>query len=232
MRSLCTYDWCPVSKMIGSFGESNTLCIASVSSTTPRFGPRCPPVRETFSIRNARISAASCSSCSRLRASRSRGPEMDGRSDIRLPLRSSKPCAGRPSGCSETVPKSIAALVQRSSVLADYRADVVAAFSQTVTSPQWRAAAEAWISRRLAERGMAIVGPIRPAARAAVVDTADGSHRRRRRCGSRRTARRWPSRARLQRAIHGLAPEAVQEPIAVAPEYGWMLTARPRAVAG
>jgi hypothetical protein len=29
----------------------------------------------------------------------------------------------------------------------------------------------------------------------------------------------------LQRAIHGLAPETVQEPIAVAPERGWMSTA-------
>ena len=59
VSSLCTYDWWPVSKMIGSFGESKTRCSAIVSSTTPRFGPRCPPVRETFSTRNARISAAS-----------------------------------------------------------------------------------------------------------------------------------------------------------------------------
>ncbi len=28
--------------MIGSCGESNTRCSAKVSSTTPRFGPRCP----------------------------------------------------------------------------------------------------------------------------------------------------------------------------------------------
>src|SRR6478752_1345127 len=34
-----------------------------VSSTTPRFGPRWPPVWETLPIRNSLTSAASCSSC-------------------------------------------------------------------------------------------------------------------------------------------------------------------------
>src|SRR5512144_684736 len=31
-----------------------------VSSTAPRFGPRCPPVRETAATRKSRISAANC----------------------------------------------------------------------------------------------------------------------------------------------------------------------------
>ena len=52
MSILCTYAWWPVSKMIGSCGESNTRCNASVSSTTPRLGPRCPPVAATLWIRN------------------------------------------------------------------------------------------------------------------------------------------------------------------------------------
>ncbi|CPU66084.1 Uncharacterised protein [Mycobacteroides abscessus] len=46
-----------------SVGDENTRCIAMVSSTTPRFGPRWPPVRETESTRNARISAASSRAC-------------------------------------------------------------------------------------------------------------------------------------------------------------------------
>jgi len=37
---------------MGSFGESKTRWIAIVSSTTPRFGPRWPPVRATFVTRN------------------------------------------------------------------------------------------------------------------------------------------------------------------------------------
>ena len=45
--------------MIASCGESNTRCSAMVSSTTPRFGPRWPPVRLTLVIRKARISSAS-----------------------------------------------------------------------------------------------------------------------------------------------------------------------------
>ena len=109
-------------------------------------------------------------------------------------------------------------------MLADYRADVVAAFSQTVTSPQWRAAAEAWISRRLAARGVSVVGPIeqprvRPWSTQLTVPTDAGEVWFKANCPP------MAFEGALQRAIHGLAPEAVQEPIAVAPEYGWMLTA-------
>src|SRR5262245_8165408 len=62
--------------MIGSCGESNTRCSARVSSTTPRFGPRCPPVAATLWIRNSRISCASSLSCAWERCCRSAGPRI------------------------------------------------------------------------------------------------------------------------------------------------------------
>src|SRR6478672_6783055 len=49
-----------------SRGVSNTRCNAIVSSVTPRFGPRCPPVCERTLINSSRTSCASCGrSCSR-----------------------------------------------------------------------------------------------------------------------------------------------------------------------
>src|SRR4029450_1119354 len=49
-----------------SRGVSNTRCNAIVSSVTPRFGPRCPPVCERTLISSSRTSCASCGrSCSR-----------------------------------------------------------------------------------------------------------------------------------------------------------------------
>src|SRR5260370_19493879 len=49
-----------------SRGVSNTRCSAMVNSTTPRFGPRWPPVCESTLISSARTSCASCGkSCSR-----------------------------------------------------------------------------------------------------------------------------------------------------------------------
>ena len=48
-------------EITGSEGESKTRWMASVSSTTPRFGPRCPPVADTLATRNWRISSASWS---------------------------------------------------------------------------------------------------------------------------------------------------------------------------
>src|SRR5205823_12864738 len=48
-----------------SRGVSNTRCNAMVSSTTPRFGPRCPPVWERTFTSSSRTSCASCgNSCS------------------------------------------------------------------------------------------------------------------------------------------------------------------------
>src|SRR5437773_9849807 len=49
-----------------SRGVLKTRCSAMVNSTTPRFGPRCPPVCERTSISSSRTSCASCGrSCSR-----------------------------------------------------------------------------------------------------------------------------------------------------------------------
>src|SRR4030095_13294818 len=42
-----------------SRGVSNTRCRAMVNSTTPRFGPRCPPVCERTLISSSRTSCAS-----------------------------------------------------------------------------------------------------------------------------------------------------------------------------
>src|SRR5215475_10222826 len=46
-----------------SRGESNTRCSATVSSTTPRFGPKWPPTLATAETRKARICSASAGSC-------------------------------------------------------------------------------------------------------------------------------------------------------------------------
>src|SRR6185295_9712311 len=49
-----------------SRGVSKTRCRAMVNSTTPRFGPRCPPVCDRTLISSSRTSCASCGrSCSR-----------------------------------------------------------------------------------------------------------------------------------------------------------------------
>src|SRR6516165_572294 len=49
-----------------SRGVLNTRCKARVNSTTPRGGPRCPPVCERTLISSSRTSCASCGrSCSR-----------------------------------------------------------------------------------------------------------------------------------------------------------------------
>src|ERR1700726_2531607 len=48
-----------------SRGVSKTRCKAMVNSTTPRFGPRCPPVCDNTLISSSRTSWASCGrSCS------------------------------------------------------------------------------------------------------------------------------------------------------------------------
>src|SRR3954451_7331505 len=73
---LCTYAWCPVSQSRTSCGEENTRCSAMVSSTTPRFGPRWPPVRATDVTRCSRISVASASSSERRSLLTSAGHEI------------------------------------------------------------------------------------------------------------------------------------------------------------
>ena len=63
VSSLCTYDWWLTSHTNLSFGVSNTRCIATVNSTTPRFGPRCPPCLAKPWINSSLNSSASFSSC-------------------------------------------------------------------------------------------------------------------------------------------------------------------------
>src|SRR5690349_14448729 len=59
-----------------STGDSKTRCRATVSSTTPRLGPRWPPVLATACTRNSRISWDSSPSCASDSAFRSRGCRM------------------------------------------------------------------------------------------------------------------------------------------------------------
>ena len=58
VRILCVYAWCPTSQISLSSGKSSTLWRARVSSTTPRFEARCPPVWLTDRIKKSLISAA------------------------------------------------------------------------------------------------------------------------------------------------------------------------------
>src|SRR5699024_789927 len=64
VKILWTYAWCPTSHKNLSLGLSNNLCNIIVNSTTPRFGPICPPVTDSFSIKKERISAAKSVNCS------------------------------------------------------------------------------------------------------------------------------------------------------------------------
>src|SRR3954447_7785049 len=59
-----------------STGDSKTRWSAMDSSTTPRLGPRCPPVLATACTRNSRISSDSSPSSASDSAFRSRGPRM------------------------------------------------------------------------------------------------------------------------------------------------------------
>src|SRR5437879_6209274 len=63
-----------------SWGESNTRCRASVSSTTPRLEPRCPPRADTVPTISSRISAARAPRASPSRRRRSAGARMASRS--------------------------------------------------------------------------------------------------------------------------------------------------------
>src|SRR2546422_2227143 len=56
-----------------SWGLRKTRCSASVNSTTPRLGPRWPPVLDTVATRNWRISSASARSSGSLSERRSAG---------------------------------------------------------------------------------------------------------------------------------------------------------------
>ena len=91
-----------------SRGESKTRWMAMVSSTTPRFGPRCPPVRETSSTRKRRISSARAGIWSGRRDRRSSGPSMRSSrlTGAYLPgrVRRTKPSESRRSGGPSATP--------------------------------------------------------------------------------------------------------------------------------
>src|SRR5450759_2383527 len=72
--------------MIRSLGDSNTRCRAIVSSTTPRFGPRWPPVFETDWTRNARIACASWTRARCPSRRRAAGPRIWSRTPMGSPL--------------------------------------------------------------------------------------------------------------------------------------------------
>src|SRR6476469_3411906 len=69
-----------------SRGLSKTRCRAMVSSTTPRLGPRWPPVLETDSTRKSLISWARLGSWAGVSALRSAGPLMVSSSPTRAVL--------------------------------------------------------------------------------------------------------------------------------------------------
>ncbi len=96
-------------------------------------------------------------------------------------------------------------------------------FSQTVTTPEWRAEAEAWITTQLTVAGLAATGAIeqrrvRPWSTQLVVPTDGGVVWLKANC----TAQAFEPR--LQELLAGLAPERVDEPLAVDQERAWMLT--------
>ena len=90
-----------MSKTIVSRGESKTRCSAMVSSTTPRLGPRWPPVLETASTRKVRISSARAGSWSAGSALRSSGPSIESST---CTIRSSFHIASRTSLCRDPCP--------------------------------------------------------------------------------------------------------------------------------
>lgn len=101
---------------------------------------------------------------------------------------------------------------------------VGAAFSDTVTSTAWRTAATTWITAALAGRGARVVAApeqprVRPWSTQLVVDTETGRYWFKAAC---RSASFEPA---LQALLAEIAPDAVDAPVAVDAERGWLLTA-------
>jgi hypothetical protein len=103
-----------------------------------------------------------------------------------------------------------------------------AAFSAVVSSPAWRADAEAWLRDAVASVGgrvTAVEQPrVRPWSTQLVVDgvTSDGATARWWFKADARCSRFEPA---LQALLARLVPDAVDAPVAVDPDRGWMLTA-------
>jgi Phosphotransferase enzyme family len=99
----------------------------------------------------------------------------------------------------------------------------VTPFSDRVTTPRWRADAETWIAERLSDAGLTLTGPIeqrrvRPWSTQLVVPTEGGTVWFKANC---RAQAFEPS---LQSLLAELAPDEVDEPLAVDQERAWMLT--------
>lgn len=96
-------------------------------------------------------------------------------------------------------------------------------FSDRVTAPEWRASAEAWIAERLAAAGLTVTGAIeQPRVRAwstqLVVPTDGGAVWFKANCAAQ------GFEPELQALLARLAPDQVDEPLAVDGERAWMLT--------
>lgn len=96
-------------------------------------------------------------------------------------------------------------------------------FSERVAHDDWRHAAERWTRDELSARGVEVVGPveqvrIRPWSTQLTVPTADGRLWFKANCTS------MSFEPALQVELARLAPDAVDAPVAVDRERGWMLT--------
>lgn len=96
-------------------------------------------------------------------------------------------------------------------------------FSTQVATPQWRALAEEWTAAALAGHGIAVTGPveqprIRPWSTQLTVPTDAG------RVWFKATCPSMAFEPALQQQMARLVPGAVQKPLAIDAERGWMLT--------
>ncbi|MCD9154324.1 phosphotransferase [Aeromicrobium duanguangcaii] len=96
-------------------------------------------------------------------------------------------------------------------------------FSTQVATPQWRTGAQEWIRASLADRGIAVTGAveqprIRPWSTQLTVPTDRGTVWFKAACPS------MSFEPALQQALARLVPGSVQDPLAVEPDRGWMLT--------
>lgn len=96
-------------------------------------------------------------------------------------------------------------------------------FSQQVATRQWRALAQEWATERLAAHGIEVVGPvqqprIRPWSTQLTIPTDHG------RVWLKATCPSMSFEPALQQTMARLVPGAVQDPVAVDADRGWMLT--------
>jgi hypothetical protein len=96
-------------------------------------------------------------------------------------------------------------------------------FAQVVRGSAWRSAAEGWVADAVGGLGARITGVsqprVRPWSTQLVVDTTRGRFWFKANCAA------SAFEPQLQSVLAGLVPDAVDRPVAVDPERGWMLTA-------